>query len=96
MLLEVADVAPQADLQRFQAMEEHLHESRLDVPGQNGCCEEIQAMSPDMRALLVYSNATLVGALFEENKIWGFRYDGAWVSKPDAYPLAPSLPLGLD
>ncbi len=52
--------------------------------------------SPDMRALLVYSNASLVGALVEENNVWRFRYDREWVSNPDAYPLAPSLPLGLD
>lgn len=45
-----------------------------------------------MRALLVYSNKDLVGALLEENNIWRFAYDKAWIGNRGGFSLAPSIP----
>lgn len=45
-----------------------------------------------MRSLNVFSEATLVGRLYEDNERWRFEYGASWSQGPDAFDLAPGLP----
>ena len=45
-----------------------------------------------VRALVARINRRAVGELREENGIWTFVYDPAWVEAPDGYALSPALP----
>ncbi|WP_417663676.1 HipA domain-containing protein [Pseudidiomarina donghaiensis] len=45
------------------------------------------------RRLNVFISSTLVGELVENNGLWLFTYDESWLNAPNAYPLAPYLPL---
>lgn len=49
-----------------------------------------------VRTLQVLINGTLVGTLRDEGNIWSFQYAATWVESPDAFPLAPALPLNPD
>ncbi|MBA4213790.1 MAG: type II toxin-antitoxin system HipA family toxin [Polaromonas sp.] len=49
-------------------------------------------MSPERR-LSVSSNGSSIGALLEQDGIWTWVYDDAWLRARDAYPLSPALPL---
>ncbi len=43
--------------------------------------------------LVVYINDDIVGELREHNGLWAFEYALGWLSKPNAFPLTPSLLL---
>jgi serine/threonine-protein kinase HipA len=45
------------------------------------------------RRLSVSSNGRGIGALLEQDGIWTWVYDDAWLRAPDAFPLSPALPL---
>lgn len=45
------------------------------------------------RTLIASINHRKVGELREENGIWSFAYDPAWLSSADSYALGPGLPL---
>ena len=45
------------------------------------------------RALNVWINSVMVGALREFNGLWAFAYSQEWLSREDAHPLCPGLPL---
>jgi len=45
------------------------------------------------RRLVVYINDEIVGELREHNGLWAFEYALDWLSKPNAFPLTPSLLL---
>lgn len=45
------------------------------------------------RALNVWINDTQVGVLREQNGLWAFGYSQTWLSRQDAHPLCPGLPL---
>lgn len=45
------------------------------------------------RVLLASINGTPVGALRDEQDIWSFEYDPAWLASPAGYALSPALPL---
>lgn len=45
------------------------------------------------RRLVVYINDNIVGELWEHNGLWAFEYALDWLSKPNAFPLTPSLLL---
>jgi serine/threonine-protein kinase HipA len=49
-------------------------------------------MSPERR-LSVSSNGRSIGAILEQDGIWTWVYDDAWLRARDAYPLSPALPL---
>jgi serine/threonine-protein kinase HipA len=44
-----------------------------------------------MRSLQVYVDRTLVGTLSEENNLWVFNYDPAWVAMERSFDLSPAL-----
>lgn len=48
------------------------------------------------RSLSVYINEREIGTLSESENIWQFRYEAAWVTAGDSYPLSPALPLTTD
>lgn len=45
------------------------------------------------RTLLVSLNSGPVGTLRDENGIWSFKYDSAWLNDQQHFGLSPSLPL---
>ena len=45
------------------------------------------------RTLQVLINGALVGTLVDENNLWGFQYNEAWLQSPSAFALSPALPL---
>jgi serine/threonine-protein kinase HipA len=45
------------------------------------------------RSLIASINGATVGVLHEEDGIWSFQYDQAWLARADAFPISPGLPL---
>ncbi|WP_434662029.1 HipA N-terminal domain-containing protein [Paraburkholderia sp. A1BS-2L] len=45
------------------------------------------------RALLASIDHQLIGTLHENQNLWAFEYDPAWLANPDRYALSPHLPL---
>lgn len=45
-----------------------------------------------MRALVAYLNGQPVGTIGEDNNLWTFEYDPAWVAAPASFDLSPWLP----
>jgi len=45
------------------------------------------------RVLLASIDGVPVGALRDEQDIWSFEYDAAWVASPGGFALSPALPL---
>jgi len=45
-----------------------------------------------VRQLVAWLNDSSVGVITEENDIWSFEYDEAWMTSPDGFDLAPALP----
>lgn len=47
------------------------------------------------RQLDVYMNSDHLGVLQDHNGLWHFQYQQSWIDAPQAFPLAPYLPLQL-
>ena len=45
------------------------------------------------RQLNVLVNDRLIGKLASDNDLWSFTYDDAWQKWPEAFSLAPGLPM---
>lgn len=45
------------------------------------------------RTLLASIDHQLVGTLHENQNLWAFEYDPAWLANPDRFVLSPHLPL---
>jgi serine/threonine-protein kinase HipA len=45
-----------------------------------------------MRELNAYVDRKLVGTLREDNNLWVFEYDRAWIEREDSFDLSPALP----
>jgi serine/threonine-protein kinase HipA len=45
------------------------------------------------RVLIASINGTPVGELRDEQDIWSFRYDPAWLANPGRFALSPAMPL---
>ncbi|MDD0813278.1 HipA domain-containing protein [Curvibacter sp. HBC28] len=49
-----------------------------------------------VRTLHVLINGALVGTLRDADNIWAFHYARTWLESPNAFALAPSIPLASD
>lgn len=45
------------------------------------------------RTLLASIDHQLIGTLHENQNLWAFEYDPAWLANPDRFALSPHLPL---
>src|SRR5215471_15503358 len=45
------------------------------------------------RVLLASIDGAPVGTLRDEQDIWSFEYDAAWLANPGGFALSPALPL---
>lgn len=54
------------------------------------------ASSVATRQLNVFINDKHIGVVYENNGLWKFQYDHLWLERPEAYALAPYIPLQKD